>query len=83
MSQQSDKDELDFIESIETDKSVEDLAPSKIYLQEQVSTTENNDGENIQDLFKAVWDNALVKILVPIFAGFSVVAVVLGRKYKL
>lgn len=83
LSQKSDKDELDFIESIETDKSVEDLAPSKIYLQGQVSTTDNNDGETVQDLFKAVWDNALVKILVPIFAGFSVVAVVLGRKYKL
>lgn len=82
-SQLSDKDELDFIESIETDKSVEDLAPSKIYLQGQVSTTDNNGGETVQDLFKAVWDNALVKILVPIFAGFSVVAVVLGRKYKL
>ena len=82
-SQMSDKDELDFIESIETDKSVEDLAPSKIYLQGQVSTTDNNGGETVQDLFKAVWDNALVKILVPIFAGFSVVAVVLGRKYKL
>ena len=82
-SQINDKDELDFIESIETDKSVEDLAPSKIYLQEQVSTADNNGGETIQDLFKAVWDNALVKILVPIFAGFSVVAVVLGRKYKL
>lgn len=83
LSQQSDKEELDFIESIETDKSVEDLAPSKIYLQGQVSTTDNNGGETIQDLFIAVWDNALVKILVPIFAGFSVVAVVLGRKYKL
>lgn len=83
LSQKSDKDELDFIESIETDKSVEDLAPSKIYLQGQVSTTDSNGGETIQDLFKAVWDNALVKILVPIFAGFSVVAVVLGRKYKL
>lgn len=83
LSQQSDKDELDFIESIETDKSVEDLAPSKIYLQGQVSTTDTNGGETIQDLFKAVWDNALVKILVPIFAGFSVIAVVLGRKYKL
>ena len=83
LSQQSDKDELDFIESIETDKSVEDLAPSKIYLQGQVSTTDNNDGETIQDLFNAVWNNALVKILVPIFAGFAVVAVVLGRKYKL
>lgn len=82
-SQLSDKDELDFIESIETDKSVEDLAPSKIYLQGQVSTTDNNGGETVQDLFKAVWDNALVKILIPIFAGFSVVAVVLGRKYKL
>lgn len=82
-SQMSDKDELDFIESIETDKSVEDLAPSKIYLQGQVSTTDSTGGETIQDLFKAVWDNALVKILVPIFAGFSVVAVVLGRKYKL
>lgn len=83
LSQKSDKDELDFIESIETDKSVEDLAPSKIYLQGQVSTTDSNGGETVQDLFKAVWDNALVKILVPIFAGFSVVAVVLGRKYKL
>lgn len=83
LSQKSDKDELDFIESIETDKSVEDLAPSKIYLQGQVSTTDNNGEETVQDLFKAVWDNALVKILVPIFAGFSVVAVVLGRKYKL
>lgn len=82
-SQMSDKDELDFIESIETDKSVEDLAPSKIYLQGQVSTTDNNGGETIQDLFNAVWNNALVKILVPIFAGFAVVAVVLGRKYKL
>lgn len=82
-SQMSDKDELAFIESIETDKSVEDLAPSKIYLQGQVSTADNNGGETVQDLFKAVWDNALVKILVPIFAGFSVVAVVLGRKYKL
>lgn len=83
LSQKSDKDELDFIESIETDKSVEDLAPSKIYLQGQVSTTDNNGGETIQDLFNAVWNNALVKILVPIFAGFAVVAVVLGRKYKL
>lgn len=82
-SQLSDKDELDFIESIETDKSVEDLAPSKIYLQGQVSSIDNNSGETVQDLFKAVWDNALVKILVPIFAGFSVIAVVLGRKYKL
>lgn len=82
-SQMSDKDELDFIESIETDKSVEDLAPSKIYLQGQVSTTDSNGGETVQDLFNAVWNNSLVKILVPIFAGFSVIAVVLGRKYKL
>lgn len=84
LSQQSDKDELDFIESIETEKSIEDLAPSKIYLQGQTATAENNDGgENLTDLFQAVWNNALVKILIPIFAGFSIVAVVLGRKYKL
>lgn len=84
LSQQSDKDELDFIESIETEKSIEDLAPSKIYLQGQTATTDNNDGgETITDLFQAVWNNALVKILIPIFAGFSIVAVVLGRKYKL
>lgn len=82
-SQLSDKDELDFIESIETDKSVDDLAPSKIYLQGQVSTTDSAGGETVQDLFNAVWNNSLVKILVPIFAGFSVIAVVLGRKYKL
>lgn len=84
LSQQSDKDELDFIESIETEQSIEDLAPSKIYLQGQTTTADNNGGgETITDLFQAVWNNALVKILIPIFAGFSIVAVVLGRKYKL
>lgn len=83
LSQKSDKDELDFIESIETEQSIEDLAPSKIYLQGKVSTTDSNGGETITDLFQAVWNNALVKILIPIFAGFSIVAVVLGRKYKL
>lgn len=84
LSQQSDKEELDFIESIETEKSIEDLAPSKIYLQGQTATADNNEGgETITDLFQAVWNNALVKILIPIFAGFSIVAVVLGRKYKL
>lgn len=84
LSQKSDKDELDFIESIETEQSIEDLAPSKIYLQGQTTTADNNGGgETITDLFQAVWNNALVKILIPIFAGFSIVAVVLGRKYKL
>ena len=84
LSQQSDKEELDFIESIETEKSIEDLAPSKIYLQGQTATADNNEGgETITDLFQAVWNNALVKILIPIFAGFSIVAVVIGRKYKL
>lgn len=84
LSQKSDKDELDFIESIETEKSIEDLAPSKIYLQGQTATADNNEGgENLTDLFQAVWSNSLVKILIPIFAGFSIVAVVLGRKYKL
>lgn len=88
LSQQSDKDELDFINGIETDKSIDDLAPSKIYLNGQVSTfsnnsTNNSNGDTITTLFQAVWNNALCKILIPIFAGFSIVAVVLGRKYKL
>lgn len=88
LSQQSDKDELDFINGIETDKSIDDLAPSKIYLNGQVSTFTNNstnysNGDSITTLFQAVWNNALCKILIPIFAGFSIVAVVLGRKYKL
>lgn len=82
-SQLSDQNELDFIESIETEKSVEDLAPSKIYIQGQASTTDNNTGESLTDLFNAVWNNAIVKIMVPIFAGFSVIAVIFGRKYKL
>lgn len=83
-SQQSDKDELEFINGIETDKSIEDLAPSKIYLNGQVSTVDNNsNGDTITTLFQAVWNNAICKILIPIFAGFSIVAVVLGRKYKL
>lgn len=84
LSQKSDKDELDFINGIETDKSIEDLAPSKIYLNEQVSTVDNtSNGDTITTLFQAVWNNAICKILIPIFAGFSIVAVVLGRKYKL
>lgn len=87
LSQTSDKDELDFINGIETDKSIEDLAPSKIYLNGQVSqysAVENNsNGDTITTLFQAVWNNAICKILIPIFAGFSIVAVVLGRKYKL
>lgn len=82
-SQISDQNELDFIESIETEKSVEDLAPSKIYIQGQASTTDNNTGETLTDLFNAVWNNAIIKIMVPIFAGFSVIAVIFGRKYKL
>lgn len=82
-SQLSDQNELDFIESIETEKSVEDLAPSKIYIQGQASTTDNNTGETLTDLFNAIWNNAIVKIMVPIFAGFSVIAVIFGRKYKL
>jgi hypothetical protein len=82
-SQLSDKEELDFIESIETEKSVEDLAPSKIYIQGQASTADNNTGESLTDLFNAVWNNAIVKIMVPIFAGFAVIAVIFGRKYKL
>ena len=87
LSQKSDKDELDFINGIETDKSIDDLAPSKIYLNghvSQASTVENNsNGDTITTLFQAVWNNAICKILIPIFAGFSIVAVVLGRKYRL
>ena len=81
-SQASDKAELDFIEGIETEQSVEDLAPSKIYLN-GASTQDSNGGGSITELFNAVWQNSIIKILIPIFAGFSVIAVILGRKYKL
>lgn len=81
-SQASDKAELDFIEAIETEQSVEDLAPSKIYLN-GASTQDSNSGGSVTELFNAVWQNSIIKILIPIFAGFSVIAVILGRKYKL
>lgn len=82
-SQHSDDDELSFIETLETEQSIEDLAPSKIYIQGQTNSVDNSNSETITDLFNAVWNNAIIKILIPIFAGFSIIAVVFGRKYKL
>ena len=74
--QQSDSDELDYLDSLETTSTISDLAPSK-----KMQTQAQSSG--IQSLLSVVWDNELIKIVLPLTAGFLVVAVALGRKFKL
>lgn len=85
-SQASDSDEIDFINGIETEMPIEDIvteyAPSKIYLNDSATASENGTS-SLTELFQAVWDNSLVKIIIPIFTGFALIALALGRKYKL
>ena len=75
-SQQSDKSEIDYVDSLETTSTITDLAPSKTL------STNSRDG-GITQLFGLIWENELIKVIVPLTAGFGVICVVLGRKYKL
>lgn len=73
-SQQSDDEELEYLQSLETTSTIEDLSPSQ-QMQSQAS--------GVQPLLSVVWDNELIKIVLPLAAGFLVISVALGRKFKL
>lgn len=74
--QQSDQAELDYLEELtaETTSTVEQLAPSKNF-------TSGQTGE-AQEVLDLIWENEFVKRLLPMCAGFMVVCVVLGIRYK-
>lgn len=74
--QQSDQAELDYLEDLtaETTSTVEQLAPSKNF-----TTGQTGEAQEVLDL---IWENEFVKRLLPMCAGFMVVCVVLGIRYK-
>ncbi len=75
-SQQSDQAELDYLDELtaETTATVEQIAPSKNF-------TSGQTGE-AQEVLNLIWENEFVKRLLPMCAGFMVVCVVLGIRYK-
>lgn len=75
-SQQSDQAELDYLDELtaETTATVEQIAPSKNF-------TSGQTGE-AQEVLDLIWENEFVKRLLPMCAGFMVVCVVLGIRYK-
>ena len=74
--QQSDQEEIEYLNSLETTQTIQDMSPS------QVMKTQSQSG-NVQPLLSVVWDNELIKIILPLTAGFLVISVALGRKFKL
>lgn len=75
-SQASDQEELDYLEELqaETTATVEQIAPSKNF-----TSTQTGEARQVLDL---IWENEFVKRLLPMCAGFMVVCVVLGIRYK-
>lgn len=75
-SQASDQAELDYLDELtaETTATVEQLAPSKNF-----TSTQTGEAQQVLEL---IWENEFVKRLLPMCAGFMVVCVVLGVKYK-
>lgn len=75
-SQSSDQAELDYLDDMvaETTQSIDELAPSQYFDATQIAET--------QDVLSLVWDNDFVRKLLPVCAGFIVVCVILGIKYK-
>lgn len=75
-SQTSDQAELDYLDELtaETTATVEQIAPSKNF-----TSTQTGEAKQVLEL---IWENEFVKRLLPMCAGFMVVCVVLGVKYK-
>lgn len=75
-SQASDQAELDYLDELtaETTATVEQIAPSKNF-----TSTQTGEARQVLDL---IWENEFVKRLLPMCAGFMVVCVVLGIRYK-
>ena len=75
--QQSDQEELDYLTSLtsETTKTISQLSPSENFTTEQVSTT--------TEIIDGIWENPIIKKIIPVAACFMVICVALGIRYRL
>ena len=75
--QQSDKEEIDYLSSLisETTQPISELSPSVNFTVEQVSTT--------TDIIDGIWENPIIKKIIPVAACFMVICVALGIRYRL
>lgn len=75
--QTSDQAEIDYLESLisETEASISDLSPSQNFTAEQISTA--------SEIVEGIWENPIVKKIIPVAACFMVICVALGVKYRL
>ena len=74
--QQSDEEEIEYLEELTADatSTITDIAPSQNF-----TASQTGDAQEVMDL---IWENEFVKRLLPMCAGFMVVCVVLGIRYK-
>lgn len=75
--QTSDQQEIDYLNTIinETTKQISELSPSDNFTQEQISTA--------SEIVTGVWENPIIKKIIPLAACFMVICVALGIRYKL
>lgn len=76
--QQSDTDELNYINGLqsETTSQLQDFAPSQTMNSQQQTEVKNN-------LLNLIWDNELIKMILPLAGACMIICVTLGIKYKL
>lgn len=76
-SQEHDKSDLDYISKLDQGYTADDLSVSDQYGQS------SNYASQMGDLLSVIWDNELLKLIIPISAIMVVISVVLGRRYRL
>lgn len=76
--QQSDSEELNYINNLqnETTSQLQDFAPSQQMNSQQQTEVKNN-------LLNLIWDNELIKMILPLAGACMIICVTLGIKYKL
>lgn len=75
--QTSDQQEIDYLQSLisETTKNISQMSPSDNFTQEQISTA--------SEIVTGIWENPIIKKIIPLAACFMVICVALGIRYKL
>lgn len=76
-SQASDEEELAYLDELtaETTSQLQDMSPEKEFSSQQITAG--------QSVFALIWENEIIKRIIPLAACFMVVCVVLGIRYKL
>lgn len=77
-SQTSDQEEMQYIDGMlsETTSQLQDFAPSQ-----QMNSQQQNEVKT--NLLSLIWDNELIKLVLPLAGSFMIICVVLGIKYRL